>query len=325
MQIEGRGQTSHYFRGAVRTNADGNWSLPVYPNQVYVVAVTDANWAAKSRTNIVTKEDETINALDFNLGKGTLIHGRVTLGKDKKPAANQTITLIENQTLVRWATTDKNGEYRIRVADSAYEIRFEQKPEALAVNGVSSIVRNYHLDRLQRGELRGLVKLADGKPAANAHIAGEPVGAPGHAGMEGLADSQGHYVIERWRDKMRLYARDENGVQAAIIAIDEDTEKADLTLAPASSAFGQLIYSNGFPAAGLGIECTMSVKRGKEALQVPLHAITDAAGQFRLVGLVDGSVCAVIAYSRDQVQSIKTFKATAGNIENLGTVKFDKK
>lgn len=324
LQIEGRGQTNRYFRGVVRTRSDGTWSLPVYPNQTYVVAVTNENWAAKSRANVVAREDEKIAGLDFKLEKGTLVHGRVTVGKDKKPGGNQTITLIENQTLVRWATTDKNGEYRIRVADGAYEIRFEQTREALAVNGLPSIVRNYHLDRLPRGELRGLVKLADGKPAANAHIIGEPIGAPGHAGMEGLTDSQGRYVVDRWHDKMHLYARDENSNQAAIIAIDEDTEKADLALAPAASAVGQLVDRAGLLVAGAIVQCNLTVKQGKAVLQIQIHTTTDAAGQFRLGGLIDGSECAISAYTRDHFQAIKSFKATAGNIENLRLVKFGK-
>jgi hypothetical protein len=324
LQIEGRGETNHYFRGVVRTRSDGTWSLPVYPNQTYVVAVTNENWAATSRANIVAKEDEKIAGLDFKLGKGTLVHGRVTVGKDKMPAGNQTITLIENQTLVRWAKTDKNGEYQVRVGDGAYEIRFEQKPEAIAVNRVSSIVRNYHLDRLPRGELRGLVKLADGKPAANAHVIGEPVGAPGHAGMEGLTDSQGRYVLDRWRDKMHLYARDENGVQAAIIAIDEDTEKADLTLAPAATAMGQLVDRAGLPVAGAIVQCNLTVKQGKAVLRIQIQTTTDAAGQFQLGGLIDGSECAISAYARDHFQAIKSFKATAGNVENLRVVKFRK-
>ena len=324
LQIEGRGETNHYFRGVVRTKADGTWSLPVYPNQTYVVAVTAENWAAKSRKDIVTKEDEKISGLDFKLAKGTLVHGRVTLGKDKKPAANQTITLIENRTLVRWATSDKDGNYAIRLGDGAYEIRFQQKSEALAVNGLPNIVRDYHLERLSRGELRGLVRLADGKPAANAHIAGESVDAPSHAGMEGLADSQGRFVVERWRDKMHLYASDENGAQAAIAAIDEDAEKADLRLAPAAAALGQLVDDNGLPMAGARIQCTLAVKRGQETLRARIETTTDAAGQFRLGGLVDGADCTLAAYAGQRFQLIKSFKATAGNIESLGLRKFQK-
>ena len=49
--------------------------------------------------------------LDFRLGKGTLLEGRATLGRDKKPMAKQIIDLVEQAPgtkaqLLRWAETD---------------------------------------------------------------------------------------------------------------------------------------------------------------------------------------------------------------------------
>src|SRR5262245_56985779 len=122
LQVEGRGNTNHYFRNVVRTKADGSYSLLVYPNQSYLIAVTDDQWAAPSIRGLLVREDEPREDLTFRLSTGTLIQGKLTLGGDNKPAANQTITLIEQgaaiardvggnwaqrEELVRWSTTDK--------------------------------------------------------------------------------------------------------------------------------------------------------------------------------------------------------------------------
>lgn len=95
-------------------------------------------------------------------------------------------------------------------------------------------------------------------------------------------------------------------------------------MAPAATAMGQLVDSNGLPMVGARILCTMTVKRGKETLQARIETTTDAAGQFRLGGLVDGGECKLTAYVQERFQVIKSFKATAGNVENLGLLKFQK-
>ena len=69
-------QISFSVRGAARTNADGGYALLVCPDESYMIAVTDDQWAAPSKMGIVVKEGEPRDGLDFRLGKGTLIHGQ---------------------------------------------------------------------------------------------------------------------------------------------------------------------------------------------------------------------------------------------------------
>src|SRR5262249_34444552 len=72
LQVEGRGNTNHYYRNVVRTKADGTYSLLVYPNQSYLIAITDNQWAAPSIQGVIVREDEPRKDLDFRLGRGTL-------------------------------------------------------------------------------------------------------------------------------------------------------------------------------------------------------------------------------------------------------------
>ena len=78
-----------------RTKADGSYELLVYPNQSYIVAVTEEKWAAPPKTGIVVKEGEPRTGLDFSLGKGTIVRGLVTTGHDNRIVPLQTISVIE--------------------------------------------------------------------------------------------------------------------------------------------------------------------------------------------------------------------------------------
>ena len=95
LQVEGRGDTAWSFSRLVRTKADGGYSLLVSPNQSYIIAVTDDDWAAPSKTGIVVKEGEPRTGLDFRLSKGTLLRGKVTVEGANNPAVGQTIALIQ--------------------------------------------------------------------------------------------------------------------------------------------------------------------------------------------------------------------------------------
>ncbi len=165
IQAEGRGDTNHYCRTQARTSSDGRYVMrDIYPNQSYIIAVIDEEWAAPSYTGVIMREDQPRDDLDFRLTRGTLIHGRVTVRWDKTPAVGQTITLTQKgvlipeefgggkkESLVRWARTDSEGRYSLRVGPGEYELRasfFEggvpqSERETLNLGGEKEIVRDF--------------------------------------------------------------------------------------------------------------------------------------------------------------------------------------
>jgi RNA polymerase sigma factor (sigma-70 family) len=320
IQAEGRGTCSNYYRGKARTQADGTWNLEVYPGQTYVVAITNNDWAAPSQTGLLIKEGETRKGLDFRLGKGTLVIGKATVGKENKPAADQTVTFLENNTLVRWSKTDKDGNYQIRLGDGGYEIRFDLQRTGLLVKGTPTIERNFHLERLPRGELRGIVRTSNGSIAPNAIVRGDSIGVPNHGSLIGHADATGNYRVNRWHDRMSLYASDETGTQATLIRIDADTETADLKLASAGTAYGTLFGSNGLPIEGARLYCQICVGEGEDRKQVAIETSTDGVGKFRLAGLIDGSECRVTIYALELAHQLPVFRPKADEGINLGRI-----
>lgn len=264
LQGEGRGATNMYFRGYTRTDAQGHYSIDIYPEQETILAVTDDRYAAESKTDINLKPGKELNGVDFTLGFGTLIRGKLTIGTEPQPQAGQTATLIETAgnkaNLVRWFETTDSGEYRFRVGPGTYTLRLadsNQKP--LTVSNEAEIVHDRHIDRLPRGMLSGFVQSNLGQPLADAEIRGESTASPGHAGFTTHSGVNGEFSCERWNDKMIVYASDVQQKQAGFKLIEETDNRLSIECELAGSLTGSVVNSQGEPLAKRRVVLHMSV------------------------------------------------------------------
>ena len=71
------------FRNSARTADDGTYEILAFSNQVYAVAVVDDNGAAPTRFGVIVREGEPAEGVDFQLRRGTFIHGTLTQGPDR--------------------------------------------------------------------------------------------------------------------------------------------------------------------------------------------------------------------------------------------------
>ncbi len=81
--------------------------------------LTDEQYAAKSLDIPATVEGKLLEKMDITLDRGFVVSGKLTLGEERRPAVNQTATLVQQgengSALVRWSQSDKIGRYRFRV------------------------------------------------------------------------------------------------------------------------------------------------------------------------------------------------------------------
>ena len=143
LQAEGRGKTNDYCRELTRTGPDGSFRFLLSPEQSYLIAVTDLDLAAPSIKGLVMHENEPRENLRIFLNEGTLVTGIVTHSTTGKPLAGATITFNEHgapideaslrlessipldskeEDLVRWATTDAQGHYEMRVGKGRFTV-----------------------------------------------------------------------------------------------------------------------------------------------------------------------------------------------------------
>jgi hypothetical protein len=259
----------------------------------------------------------------------------VTVGKDKKPAANETVTLVEVGTenpaggagrgqadgLVRWATTDKDGKYSIRVGAGGFQIWVqagEHSPQELTVGTEKTLTRNFHINREPRVWLTGVVQTADGKPVAEALVQGGIAGPPYRSDLRVVADAKGRFRTERWRHKMRLYTRNPDGDLATLVELGEDDKEAKLVLAPAGKMHGRLTDAIGKPLPNRTVFCQI----GRDAWSLQVE--TDPEGRFRLAGVVPGP-CRLSASDTETTAELKTVEVKAGQDLALGDLTFKRK
>ncbi len=341
LQVEGRGNTNHYFRGVVRTRVDGTYTLDVYPNQSYLIAVTDEQWAAPSHAGIVIEEGKPRNDLDFRLGKGAIIRGKITVGAKNQPAAKQTITLIEQgsditaelggvwaqrEELVRWAETDKDGQYTIRVGPGRYRLSGPGRDggEEITVKADETMDRDFHVDRLDRAVLRGVVlaNAFNGKPVGGAIIVGEA--SRGFGIGDAIADDQGRFEIARAREAAFLYARNAEGTLATILPIRDDDEEVKVVIGPAGKLRARVIDKTGKALVGIRILCSLRIgPEDKPNARASLYTQTDDAGRFMFPGIVTGAQCTVLAFTAEASETLRTLPQTAAESLDLGDLVFD--
>src|SRR5262249_36943802 len=94
VEASGVGSAFHHGHGHATTRADGTYEMTVNGEEAYAVAGVDDRWAAATRT-CVAREGATIGGLDFRLGEGTVLRGRMTVGDGKRPVAGEHLGLHE--------------------------------------------------------------------------------------------------------------------------------------------------------------------------------------------------------------------------------------
>jgi protocatechuate 3,4-dioxygenase beta subunit len=311
------------FRNVVRTKADGSYSILVCPNQTYVIAVTDENWAAPSYTGVVVGDESPPVRFDFHLGKGATLRGKATVGPDDKPAPNKAITVIEQGTLVRWAETGLDGRYAIRIGPGHYRIRGplqRDQPEGITVKEEQTIDKDFHLARLSELEvLKGVVlaETVDGKPVGGAILRGMAARFDGSGEVEGVADEKGRFELRRPPVRTFLYARNPEGTLAAIVTIGEDDETVKVVLSPAGKLLGRVLDKSGQPEKGASILYGPRIGPQEKPFNTYMNTHTDAAGRFTLLGVVPGADCSIRVFGKTN-RKIKVVPAMKAETLDLG-------
>lgn len=310
--------------GRVWTGPDGTYTMWLPPEESYMIGVVDDSWAARSLSGIVLREGQTLAGLDFRLGKGNVIRGRMTAGPESVPAVGQTVILMEpgprvpegtfpgqpqplDESLIRFVSTDGEGRYAFRVGPGAYQIRkpvemgdVRRTEENVEVREGQVIEKDFHLRRLFRPgkTLRGTVRARtpDGPPIAGAIVVEEPIGVR-IPPVRGPADDRGQFEMPHHTERAVFYARNPRGDLAGHAIVGEDRGEATIVVNPAASASGRVVDGAGKPRAGLMVQYAIliSPEGGDPPIGVVQSVVTDADGRFSATGLLPGMRCKFFA------------------------------
>jgi beta-lactamase regulating signal transducer with metallopeptidase domain/uncharacterized GH25 family protein len=316
----GREFSDEYDRGYARTGGDGMFAIPVAPGHSYMVGVQDQAWAARSLTNVVLRREGGDYELPkLRLVKGTLIEGRPTRGPDKKPAANEWVSLSElgeplprdyrpftqesREWLSRGVKTDAAGRYTFRVGPGEYRLRLpDGQVRELTVDQEEKLVQEDHLDRaVERHRLSGVVRdrTAGGNaPVADARVRVEALGGREH--YQARTDAQGRFELDVEKQPLSLYARNAGGTRAGFAMMTAGETVVEVNLGEAGSVTGRVVDERGSPCGGRRV----SLMIGPGSVRMSLNGFTDALGRFRFDGLVVGSTCVLLVDSDEDSDGV---------------------
>jgi hypothetical protein len=297
-----------------RTGTDGTFRFMLRPEMSSMIAVIDERWAAPSKSGILTREGQTVEGIEFRLIPGTVIRGRATVGPENQPAADQTVTLIEQGSiahdargeLLRTSKTDAEGRYQFRVGPGEYTVSL---PPLIASSGTSKvgaepeIIKDFAIEKPPLLHLAGVViqKVPGGRPAAGAIVEGRGYGTnSGRSTFRAVSDARGQFTAERYRDAMVLAARTADDAMAGIAFITADDERALIPVAPAAEIRGRITDPGGKPFAGTSVFCRIAVDPPDRAelKGLPLPSVrqaqTDADGRYTIAGIPINTRCTLL-------------------------------
>ncbi len=315
---QGVGYVLDGFRKETTTNDDGEFDLPVAPNQLYMFVIKDSQWAAPALDGIVIRPEQPVEGLAFRLRRSTRVHGQVTVGPEQKPVAGQRMTLTQSgrplnelegvtlpnpdgsrtwiqPTIASLSTTDDEGRFEFFVGPGVYALGGpSQSPsERFEIAAETEREINFAAPRPETGPFSGLVVAGDSpQPVAGALVDGQYRSFHGGA-LRFRTDEHGAFAGERSLHRTVLMAKSPAGDMAGIVEIGPDDETVTIPIAPLASATARLVDDQaGDPLPDTQVQWGRRVPAGDD--DAPWMTVwggselTDNEGRFALKDLVVG-------------------------------------
>ncbi len=342
----GSGQGIDHGTGHARTSADGSYEVNVNAREAYAVYVDDKDWAAPTRLDVVVREGEPVDGVNFTLTRGTVIRGTVTVGPGNRPAPGEYIRLDQTggpapedlrEEGDRFAhevrrqfgeMTDSAGHFSIRVGPGTYTVMGPPRTgdEKLTIKNEAEVVRDFKMPRPAKGTLTGRVVLAGaedrGIAGATVEIAAANMLAYPFAVT---ADTVGRFHAERDLDPLVVCAKSPDGKLGAIVEVGAEDPEIMIAVAPTATATGLLLDPAGKPVANRvldwGRRVFLDEKQGISMTCFSPKVTTDANGRFTLPALVIGQEYEISLQKDNVYHAAGAVRPKNSDLVDLGTLR----
>ncbi|HEY4309030.1 MAG TPA: hypothetical protein VGN12_06225 [Pirellulales bacterium] len=256
------------FRDHTKTDENGRFEFQAWPEQLCMIVVQDRQWAAAPRDGIVVRRGKPIDNLEIKLQPATRIHGRVTLGTDDSPIANQDVSLYQygqdlNQAgeqielpdddrprhyvrsmIVQWGKTDAEGYYEFFAGPGNFDVRGPSQTDIqkFTITDERDLTFDFVAPRPENGPFSGLVVTGNPpRPVPNAKVSGVYRSHLAPTDLSVTTDAEGRFELTRSLHPLVLFATSEDKTLAGVADATSDERHATIALNPVATARGRLV------------------------------------------------------------------------------------
>jgi hypothetical protein len=319
VRAAGDGYEIDGYREATTTAADGTFDFGVYPDHYCLFVAGNEQFASRMVARVV-RQGAAIDDLVLVLGPATRIHGRITIGKSDKPAANEYVSLYQKDVpgyydlpederlpnpegstvavsprLVQSMQTDAEGRFEFFAGPGEFYIHPETEGEAPTFTVTDQPELEFSLASnraLREGKITGRVVLASdpGQGVAEVTVFSYPEDVFGRH-IRATTDAEGRFEDRRPGGASIIGVFTEDKALGAIVRIAAEDTEVTLALAPLESVTGTLVDAviDG-PAVDREVSASIRVgpEDGPSMMAFQRSATTDALGRFTITGLAAG-------------------------------------
>ncbi len=298
---------SYYEQGRIglyetRTDQDGHYSLhAVFPGTYNIGLKPPDGWTAIARENVECKEGQTVEDLAVELIRGGVVTGKVTEKGTDRPAPGVYISAHgpARPAPRHRATTDKNGQYSLRLAPGKNELRVSSggaysyermSPQQCLVDVIDSQTKaGVDFQVVPQRKVVGVAVDTSMQPVAGAQVTADPLGY-----QRPVTDPDGRFQIALANDNLDadvlVQAEDQKLVGRATVAGDDEAVR--VVLRPQAILTGTVQSPNGQGVEGVSVVCSYALDQGKGrplVLRALTTALTGKDGRF-VAGMLPAGV-----------------------------------
>ncbi|WP_422928796.1 carboxypeptidase-like regulatory domain-containing protein [Singulisphaera sp. PoT] len=172
-----RGSGTIGLDGNSRTDAEGRYRLRACSEQSYVITASGDGLAAPYKAGVVLRAGKPVDGLDFVVGRGTQLRGRLTIGRDGRPVPEAFVTVsvdrgeipeelrrkedrIPRHVMLHfWKQTEKDGTYEFLLGPGDYRLQGPKgvKPIEISIpvqDPPAEIIHDLRIPPPQQGDLK---------------------------------------------------------------------------------------------------------------------------------------------------------------------------
>jgi hypothetical protein len=293
------GRSGSWLQGLARTNTPGQYEIPALPpGRKYGVIVSAPGYGQKQNHNLEISTDPGRQELDtVELKPANLKLAGQVLDADDKPVARCNVNLYGEDQPSANTRTDRDGRFSfahvcegtIRLSASSQRAYGNTTAEGGDTNVVLRLGENmnYSADSKPH-KLKGVVKAADGQPAAGVRVAVFPNNGAHWVKTGTNGEYSLNWSLQSWQmqnggahllllDKARNLARTEE--------LPEDTTNLNVQLKPAVIFSGQVKNADGVVPPGAQMTLWIKIGNSYDYLDESGTTPVNAEGRFEIKGL----------------------------------------